>query len=110
MVLWRRKNAARHNILSLCYLGLTLHTQKGIFNCDRKKICCHHSAFLSQISARSKKLSTQSFAPSVMEVQLPVEVFARDQVRVWFFAKESMMHNLKITNAHVMEVGQQDQK
>lgn len=45
-----------------------------------------------------------------MEVQLPVEEFARDQIRVWFFARESRMHNLKITNAHVMEVWQQEEK
>lgn len=47
---------------------------------------------------------TQSFAASVMEVQLPMEVFARNQIRVWFFAKGSTMQNLKITNAHIMEI------
>lgn len=57
MALQRGRNAVRHNILSLYYLGVTLHSQKRIFNCDRKKIWCHHLAFLSQISARSKRVS-----------------------------------------------------
>lgn len=52
---------------------------------------------------------TQSFAASVMEVQLPM-MFARNHIRVWFLAKGSVVQNLKITNAHIMEIWQQDQE